>query len=77
MTHPPTFIITELMNLRQEKNLTRSELAALISCESKSMEPASLKNYELGYADPGIRRVVAWAAALGYELDLHPIGRKL
>jgi transcriptional regulator with XRE-family HTH domain len=54
MTHPPTFIITELVNLRKEKLLTRVEIAAL-----SDIEPNTLKNYELNYSDPGLRKVVA------------------
>jgi transcriptional regulator with XRE-family HTH domain len=65
------YLINELTNLRKEAGLSQNELAERIGTQ-----PNALRNWEQKITIPRTDSLVLWAAALGYEFDLHPIERK-
>lgn len=67
----PDPIITELIKIREELGVSRVAIA-----EAVGVAKVSVDKWENETNDPGFRKVVAWAKALGYELDLHPIPEK-
>lgn len=66
------FIINELERIRREKRITRRDLA-----KSLGVNENTLACWESLQNDPRHTQVMQWAKALGYELDLHYIGRAL
>lgn len=65
----PTETVSNLRMIRMEQGLTQQVVADEIGCSKKQ-----LGEWEIGDHSPSIRAVERWAKALGYELDLHPIG---
>lgn len=68
-TKPASEIIRMLREIRIEKGLSIITLS--VDCD---MSETALADYERGQREPSILTVECWARALGYELDLHPIG---
>jgi transcriptional regulator with XRE-family HTH domain len=65
------YLITELTNLRVEARINRPALALRLG-----ISVAALKNWEDKTTSPTANNLVAWAEALGYEFDLHPLENK-
>lgn len=66
------FIISELRRIRIEKRVSQIDAA-----RGSGVTISTFKHWEDGTIDPGFRKVCRWAEYLGYELDIHYIGRKL
>ena len=63
-------LITELINLRKESNLSQAALARRIEITENTF-----RHWEDFHTSPTTDNLVRWAEALGYEFDLHPIDR--
>jgi len=62
-------IIETLREVRAERGLTRSQVAALCG-----VSEAALRSYELGNRLPPLPAIRRWAAAFGYQVTLAGAG---
>lgn len=67
-TEKSTDLRTLLKEIREEQGLSRSAVAERLEVNS-----TNIRDWEEGLTNPRLDTVIAWAAALGYELDLHKV----
>lgn len=63
-----TDLRTLLKEIREEQGLSRSAVAERLEVNS-----TNIRDWEEGLTNPRLDTVIAWATALGYELDLHKV----
>ena len=66
------FLISELVAIRQEKGISRRELARVLEASPNSVEAWELMTVPA----PSIRRLIKWAEFLGYEFELMAVDRR-
>ena len=67
-TEKSTDLRTLLKEIREEQGLSRFAVAERLEVNS-----TNISDWEKGLTNPRLDTVIAWAAALGYELDLHKV----
>jgi len=62
------FLLTELRAIRKSAGLTQLQLATAVGTGVNMIQ-----RWEAGEVSPSLVNFIAWAEALGYEIDLHQI----